>query len=127
MPFAWLSVLLNKTTLAVLGAGALVLLVAFQGIRLEQAREAADTATQRAVSAEAAAAEAKAALETYAEKAADNRRKQETAGKIRQKTQAKVASVISSNSEAGAEATARSAVADLTQAWETEDDEATDE
>lgn len=122
MPFAWLSVLLNKTTLAVLGAGALVLLVAFQGIR-----EAADTATQRALSAEAAAAEAKAALEAYAEKAADNSRKQETAGKIRQKTQAKVASVISSNSEAGAEATARSAVADLTQAWETEDDEATDE
>ena len=127
MPFAWLSVLLNKTTLACLGTGALVLFVAFQGIRLEQAREAAATATQRAVSAEAAAAEAKAALKTYAEKAADNSRKQETAGKIRQKTQAKVASVISSNREAGAEATARSAVADLTQAFETEGDEATDE
>lgn len=117
----WLSLLLNKATLAALGVGALVLFMGIQGVRLEQATKAAAVATQRAELAESTAKQTREALDIYKAEVADNAQRAVAAGKMRATTQKAVVSIMSSKlDEAEALALAKAHAAAISEQWSRE-------
>lgn len=119
----WLSLLLNRTTLAAVGLGVLVLFVGVQNWRLNQAQKAAASAVQRAEAAEATATQTSKALDIYKAEVADNATRAVAAGKVRATTQAKVGSIMSSNRGEGAATKAKEAAPDIANLWNSEPDD----
>ena len=120
----WLSLLLNKATVAAFGVGALVLFLGIQGVRLEQAKEATAVATQRAELAESTAKQTREALDIYKAEVADNAQRAAAAGKVRATTQKAVVSIMSSKlGEAEALALAKAHAAAISEQWSREADD----
>lgn len=119
----WLPLLLNRTTLATVGLGVLVLLVGVQNWRLSQAQKAAASAVQRAEAAEATATQTSKALDIYKAEVAYNATRAIAAGKVRATTQAKVGSIMSSNRGEGAATKAKEAAPDIANLWNSEPDD----
>lgn len=119
----WLPLLLNRTTLAAVGLGVLVLFVGVQNWRLSQAQKAAASAVQRAEAAEATATQTSKALDIYKAEVAYNAKRAIAAGKVRATTQAKVGSIMSSNRGEGAATKAKEAAPDIANLWNSEPDD----
>lgn len=119
----WLPLLLNRTTLAAVGLGVLVLFVGVQNWRLSRAQKAAASAVQRAEAAEATATQTSKALDIYKAEVAYNAKRAIAAGKVRATTQAKVGSIMSSNRGEGAATKAKEAAPDIANLWNSEPDD----
>lgn len=119
----WLPLLLNRTTLAAVGLGVLVLFIGMQNWRLSQAQKAAASAVQRAEAAEATATQTSKALDIYKAEVAYNAKRAIAAGKVRATTQAKVGSIMSSNRGEGAATKAKEAAPDIANLWNSEPDD----
>lgn len=119
----WLTLLLNRTTLAAVGLGVLVLFIGMQNWRLSQAQKAAASAVQRAEAAEATATQTSKALDIYKAEVAYNATRAIAAGKVRATTQAKVGSIMSSNRGEGAATKAKAAAPDIANLWNSEPDD----